>query len=174
MLCAALLAFSAVSEAGSKPFNYTASGGFETQAFHFPDGCDPGESIALTGASTSGPITTHEWVCAFFNGNTCTVPGGVPNAGFQVTFADSFEVIHFNSSDLLVQNLVSGTACNDFSSGPPFPFDGTLTVSNVGGTGKFVGATGTETLKFAGQYLDCNNGCIGYVTQHETGTVTTP
>jgi hypothetical protein len=96
-------------------------------------------------------------------------------AGSQSTFGNSLEVITFKATgDVLLQNLVSGTECVD-NSGPPFPFEGTLTVTNVGGTGKFAGATGTVTLKFAGQYLSCgNNGCVGIVQHKEKGSITTP
>ncbi len=176
-LCAVLLAFSAVSEAGSKPLNYTASGGFEQTPFsYFPDGA-PSGSITLAGTSTSGPITVHEWAAASANGNTCTPPSGVPNAGLQATYSDSLEIITFKATgDFLIQNLVSGTICIDLTSAsPPFPFYGILTVSNVGGTGKFAGATGTETLNFAGQFLSCGATlCVGYVRHDETGKVTTP
>jgi hypothetical protein len=170
----ALPAFSAVSEAWTQPLNYTASGSFESAVFAFPDG-NPSESITLAGTSTSGPITLHQWIAASLNGNKCTLPGGVSNAGEQGTFTDSFAVIRFKCGDLLVQTLVSGTFCIDLSvPGPIFPFAGVLTVKNIGGTGKYVGATGTETLNFAGHQLVGSTGAVGFVTQTETGTVTTP
>jgi hypothetical protein len=175
MLCALLLGFSAVSEAWTTSFNYTATGSFEPGFFLFPDG-NSSDSIALPGFSTVGPITLHEWDTGVLNGKTCAPPSGVPNAGSEVTVTDSVEVIRLDSTgDLLIQTLVSGTNCIDFSSGaPPYPFAGVLTVKNDGGTGKFAGARGTETLNFAGKFLSCgNNGCIGYVQQNETGTLTT-
>ena len=108
----------------------------------------------------------------------CTAPGGVP--GSLSDFADSLEIITFKKTgDVLLQNLVSGTECAASSiltgAPPPAPFEGTLTVTNVGGTGKFDGATGTVTLNFAGQYLSCgNNGCVGFVQHREKGSITTP
>jgi hypothetical protein len=59
------------------------------------------------------------------------------------------------------------------SPAPPFPFKGVLILTNAGGTGKFDVAKGTETLKFAGQYLDANVS-VGFVKHIETGKVTTP
>lgn len=177
-LCAffSFAVFGAVSGADAKPFNYTATGSFQPAVFVFPDGT-PADSITLTGTSTSGPITVQEWASGTGTSiGSCTPPGGAANSGSEGPFADSLEIITVQATgDVLIQNLVSGTECADFSVPPPIPFAGTLTVTNVGGTGKFAGATGTETLNFAGQYVSCgNNGCVGYVTHTETGTVTTP
>lgn len=163
------------SEAGTKKFDYIATGGFEPTLFIFPD-LNQGDSITLEGTSTFGPVTVHEWATGLSTQTvfpSCTLPGGA--AGSQSTFGNSLEVITFKATDdVLLQNLVSGTECVD-NSGPPFPFDGTLTVANVGGTGKFAEATGTVTLKFAGQYLSCgNNGCVGFVQHKEKGSITTP
>jgi hypothetical protein len=174
-LYATLLTFSAVAEAGTSPFNYIATGSFELSAFFFPDGTE-GTSITLEGPSTSRPITVHEWASG--KGKTigrCTPPGGKPNTGLKYTYTDSLEIITFKATgDFLIQNLVSGTQCFNIRAPFPIPFNGTLIVRNVGGTGKFAGATGTETLNFSGQYLSCNTGCIGYVRHDETGNVTTP
>ena len=79
------------------------------------------------------------------------------------------------SGDLMVQTLVSGTFCIDLtSSGPTYPFNGVLTVKNEGGTGKYAQATGTETLNFTGQQMIGSTEAVGFVTQTETGVVTTP
>ncbi len=172
MLCAmlSLASLGGSSEAATTPMNYTASGSFESSAFTFPDG-NPSTSITLTGKSTAGPVTIQEWAAAVFTANKCTPAGGAPNSGFEVIFKDSLEVITFvKTGDQLIQNLVSGSEC--FSLGP---FSGTLTVNNVGGTGRFAGATGTETLNFQGQYLTCGStGCVGSVQHSEVGSVTTP
>jgi hypothetical protein len=158
------------SEAGTTPMNYTASGSFGSSAFTFPDG-NPATSITLTGKSSVGPVNIEEWGAGAFDGKTCTPSGGAPNSGSEVNFKDSLEVITFvNTGEELIQGLVSGTEC--FSLGP---FSGTMTVKNVGGTGRFAGATGTETLNFEGEYLTCGStGCVGFVQHDETGTVTTP
>jgi hypothetical protein len=176
VLCALLFMTAVIrrAEAKSTPLNYTATGTFEPTLFVFPDGTQ-GDSITLQGTSTAGPITVHEWA----TGSTQTVfPPCVPSSGAAGTlgdFADSFEVITFQNGDVLLQSLVSGTECNASVSGPPIPFEGTLIVTNVGGTGKFAGASGTETLNFAGQYYVCGaTGCVGYVQHNETGRVTTP
>ena len=160
----------------TKKFEYIATGGFEPTLFIFPDGNQGVVSITLEGTSTFGPITVHEWAVGSSTQTVfppCTAPGGA--AGALYDFADSLEIITFKKTgDVLLQNLVSGTEC-DSNSGPPSPFEGTLTVTNVGGTGKFAGATGTVTLNFAGQYLSCgNNGCVGFVQHREKGTLTTP
>jgi hypothetical protein len=177
-----MIALATRSEAGSKTknFEYIATGGFEPTLFIFPDG-NQGDSITLEGTSTFGPITVHEWATGSSAQTVfppCTAPGGVP--GSLSDFADSLEIITFKKTgDVLLQNLVSGTECAASSiltgAPPPAPFEGTLTVTNVGGTGKFAGATGTVTLNFAGQYLSCgNNGCVGFVQHREKGSITTP
>ena len=172
MLCAALsLAVLANgSEARTNPMNYTASGSFGSSAFTFPDG-NPATSITLTGKATGGPVTIQEWGAGVFNGKTCTPPGGTTGSGSEVVFKDSLEIITFtNTGDELIQELESGTECFSFG-----PFGGTLTVNNVGGTGKFAGATSTETLNFEGLYLNCGStGCVGLVQHSEVGSVTTP
>lgn len=173
ILGASLLCFDAPSDAWTKPFNYTATGTFEPTLFVFPDGTQ-GDSITLQGTSTDGPITVHEWATGSSTQKVfppCVLSNG--EAGTLGDFADSFEVITFQNGDVLLQELVSGAECNA-NVGPPVPFDGTLIVTNVGGTGKFADATGTETLKFAGQYYVCGTtSCVGYVQHNETGTVTT-
>ncbi len=176
MLCAVffLTVLTGRAEAESTPMNYTASGAFGSSAFTFPDG-KRATSINLVGTSTSGPVTVREWAAGNFTGK-CTPQSGTPNAGSLVTFADSLAVITFESTGAqLVQNLVSGTECIDFTSGPPFPFAGVLTVENTGGTGKFAGATGTENLNFGGEFLSCGStGCVGFVQHIETGRAETP
>jgi hypothetical protein len=179
ILCAVLLGFDAPSEAKTQPFSYEASGTVEPTLFTFADGY-PTSSVTFSGMSTFGPITVNTWVAAG-GGQTvfpaCTAPGGVPGAGQEFKFNDHLDIIRFHaSSDVVIQNLVSGTICLDFSPvAPPYPFKGTLKVNNVGGTGKFAGASGTATENFVGEYVSCgNNGCVGYAEQHETGTVTTP
>jgi hypothetical protein len=180
ILCAVLLGFDAPSEAGTKAFSYEASGTVEPTLFTFPDEY-PTSSVTFKGMSTFGPITVNIWVAAG-GGQTvfppCTPPSGVPGAGEEFKFNDHLDIIRFHATgDVLIQNLVSGAICLDASSGfvPPFAFKGTLTVNNVGGTGKFAGAGGIATEKFVGEYVSCgNNGCVGYAQQDETGTVTTP
>jgi hypothetical protein len=180
ILCAVLLGFDVPSEAGTKPFSYQASGTVEPTLFTFPDGY-PTSSVTFNGMSTLGPITVNIWVTAG-GGQTvfpvCTPPSGVPGAGEEFKFNDHLDIIRFHATgDILIQNLISGTICLDASSGfvPPFAFKGMLTVNNVGGTGKFAGASGTATENFVGEYVSCgNDGCVGYAEQDETGTVTTP
>lgn len=162
-------------QAKTKPLNYTASGGFEPTVFTFADGTIA-DSITLTGISTAGPITVHEWASGSNTQTSfpaCTLLDG--EAGTLGDFADSFEVITFKNGDVLLQTLLSGSECNPNNATPPINFEGTLTVQNVGGTGKWAGASGTGTLNFAGQYYVCgNNGCVGHVQHNETGSVTTP
>jgi hypothetical protein len=163
-------------QAKTNPFKYAAAGSFGPDLYVFADGTS-GNSITLIGWSNAGPISAKEWGSGSANGKSCTPPSGVAASGVEVTFTDSFEIITvIRTGDQLFQNLVSGTECIDFTPPePPFPFDGTLTVQNVGGTGKFSGATGTETLHFTGQILNCGSSyCIGSVRHTEDGSVTTP
>jgi hypothetical protein len=177
-LCAVLVIFSAVSEAGDGiPFNYTVSGTFESQPgfSFFPDG-NEGGSITLQGANSFGPVTVQQWAAGLgVTAGPCTPPGGKPNSGTEYPYSDLIGVITFKANgDFLVQSLVSGEECIS-NAPPPASFGGTIILNNIGGTGKFAGATGTETLHFRGQYLSCgNNGCVGYVHQLETGMVMTP
>ncbi len=177
-ICAllSLVAFSKDSQAGksnkSESFSYTAAGTFDGPLdATFPDG-NPVFSITLQGTSTFGPVTVHEWAASPTEGASCTLPGGV--AGTQFSYADSYEVITFTATDeFLIQDLVSGSQCIS-DSGPPIPFNGTLTVTNVGGTGRFARATGQGTVNFGGQYLFLENGTVGYVQHKESGTLITP
>lgn len=185
-LVLSLVAFNKSSAAGTKtPFSYTAYGTFEgplNAVFpngnaDFPEGF-PVFSITLQGTgtfgSTTGPITVKEWA---FGGASVVSSCGPGGSGTELSYGDSYEVITFlTTGDVLLQNLVSGTQCLG-SSGPPTPFNGTLFVSNVGGTGQFAHAGGNATLNFAGQYLFfglTGNGTAGYVQHNEQGTVTTP
>jgi hypothetical protein len=166
------MSLASLAEAKTKPFNYTASGSFGPDLHVFADGTN-GNAITVS----SDKVTVKEWASGAPNGNTCTPPSGVAGSGTEVTFTDSFAIITvLATGDQLFQNLVSGTECIDLTpAAPPFPFNGTLTVQNVGGTGKFAGATGTETLNFAGANLNCGNtDCVGNVQHTETGSVTTP
>jgi hypothetical protein len=174
-LSTALLAFSAASEAGPTAFSLQAYGNFEASAFVFPDG-NGSDSITLPGTSSLGPVAVHAWAAGTGTPVKCTLPGGVADAGNEGRFTDLLETIRFASGDFLIQTLVSGTECADFSAGvPPFPFAGHLILRNDGGTGAFVGATGTVTEDFDGAYLSCGpNGCVGYVHHHETGHLITP
>jgi hypothetical protein len=175
----ALLSLTAVVprvQAKTNSFKYTATGTFGPDVYVFADGTS-GNSITVIGRSNAGPISAKEWGSGSSNGKSCTPPSGVVGSGVEVTFTDSFEIVTvIGTGDQLFQNLVSGTECIDFTPPkPPFPFDGTLTVQNVGGTGKFSGATGKETLHFVGQILNCGSSdCIGSVQHTEDGSVTTP
>jgi len=162
--------------AETNPFKYTATGFFGPDLYVFADGTS-GNSITEIGRSNAGPISVKEWGSGFANGKSCTPPSGVPGSGVDVTFTDLFTIITvIGTGDQLFQNLVSGTECIDFTPPePPFPFEGTLTLKNVGGTGKFSGATGSETLHFTGQSLNCGSSdCIGNARGTEDGSVTTP
>ena len=163
-------------QAKTNPFKYTATGFFGPDLYVFADGTS-GNSITEIGRSNVGPINIKEWGSGFANGKSCTPPSGVPGSGVDVTFTDLFTIITvIGTGDQLFQNLVSGTECIDLTPPePPFPFDGTLTLQNVGGTGKFSGATGRETLHFTGQSLNCGRSdCIGNTRGTEDGSVTTP
>jgi hypothetical protein len=172
----AALALASQARAGGKSsnvsFNYTATGAFQPAAFALADGTMP-DSITLQGSSNFGPITVQEWASAAPNqtGTPCTVPNvnAADAPGLEFVFADSEEIITvIKTGDVLVQNLTSGTTCQS-NANPPFPFNGTLHVVNIGGTGKFANATGDETLNFHGVYQWCNaTQCWGYVTHIES------
>jgi hypothetical protein len=68
--------------------------------------------------------------------------------------------------------------CHDFST-PPFPFLSTTTETGVvtGGTGKYLGATGTFTLNFKGATLSLDATGVrvfGWVKGNGVTTITLP
>ena len=110
------------------------------------------------GISNAGKFTDQAVIEFAPDGNKCTVPGGVANAGTEYTLVGNEAVVRFTATrDLLFYKGSSATVCQDFSTfpTPPFPFTTTTTETGVvtGGTGKYLGATGTFTLDFRGATL---------------------
>jgi hypothetical protein len=150
------------------------------------DGLDVANQFIMGGRmEPGGAYTADDIIQTKPNGNSCTVPGGVADAGSEGILVGSNSVWRFQpSGDLLYSHATAVTACQDLSSGsPPFPFVATNVLAFTGGTGKYAGATGTLTLKIAGVILSLLGGVSGtgpgfggFVSAHATGTgtLTTP
>jgi hypothetical protein len=85
------------------------------------------------------------------------------------------------TGDQLFGRFISATLCINFSSfpTPPFPFTVSGQGENIGGTGKYAGATGPYTFRTVGSYLifgfkDDIFGALGQFTFTTDGTLTLP
>jgi hypothetical protein len=134
------------------------------------------------GISNAGKFNDQAVIEFASDGKKCTVPGGVANAGTEFTLVGNVAVVRFTATrDLLFYKGNSATVCQDFSTfpTPPFPFISTAPLTGVvtGGTGKYLGATGTSTLNFRGATLALDAtgvGNFGWVKSTGVTTLTVP
>ena len=102
---------------------------------------------------------------------SCTLPGGVANAGTEFTLVGGSTVIRNQrgdlSGDLHFDRVTSFTQCIDFSTGA---YNFSFTDTTTGGTGKFEGATGTTTANGTGAILSL--GADGHVFGWDQATYT--
>jgi hypothetical protein len=77
-----------------------------------------------------------------------------------------------STGDIDTTKVVSGTECLDASHGLPFNFAGSATDAITGGSGQFVGASGTIHERFHGQVLtnDFNGHGFAWFTDSFSGT----
>ena len=155
-----LFAGAAPAEAGeTKVIKTKESGSFVAANFDFdhPDLSSPASYINGAGRDDPGGKFTAQNVDEFApDGKACTVPGGVAGKGTEFTLVGDVGVDRFTATgDLLFFKSTSGTLCQDFSTlpTPPFPFVLTETGAVTGGTGKYLGATGTFTFDVKGASL---------------------
>jgi hypothetical protein len=189
VVCVGLVAFGflvvAPSEAGeteTKVIKSKGSGAFVSANFDFdhPDLSSPGNYINGEAKSNAGNFTFQAVNDFAPDGKKCTVPGGVANAGTEFTLTGEVGVSRFNATgDLLFFKATSATVCQDFSAfpTPPFPFIDTETGIVTGGTGKYLGATGTftATVKGAALTLDATGvRSFGWFTNSSVTTVSVP
>jgi hypothetical protein len=179
------LLFAAVApvEAGTtKIIKSKGSGSFVSANFD-PDHANlstPAGYLNGEGISNAGKFTNQAVDEFAPDGNKCTVPGGVANAGTEFTLVADVSVFRFTATgDLLFLKSTSGTSCIDSSTfpTPPFPFILTETGIFTGGTGKYSGATGTFTFKVHGAFLSFDaTGARGFAWFEDTAvmTVTVP
>jgi len=82
---------------------------------------------------------------------SCTL-GAITNAcEFQLVAGGSGASIRSATGSVLVHTITGGTFCVEGTTGPPFNWASTETVSFSGGTGEFTGVTGTGTGVATGQ-----------------------
>jgi hypothetical protein len=147
--------------------------------FDHADLSDPASYSNGEGTSNAGKFTDQAVIEFAPDGNKCTVPGGVANAGTEFKLVGNVAVVRFTATlDLLFYKGTSATVCQDFST-PPFPFLSTTTETGVvtGGTGKYLGATGTFTLNFRGATLALDATGVrvfGWVKGNGVTTITLP
>jgi hypothetical protein len=163
----------------------TQSGSSVNVVFSF-DGLDVANRFIMGGRmEPGGAYTLDDIIQTKPDGNTCTVPGGVANAGTELILVGESGVLRFQpSGDLLYLEGRATTSCTDLSSGsPPFPFVATVSSAINGGTGKYLGASGGLTVNVSGLILSLPGGVNGagpgfggFVAAHATaaGTLTTP
>jgi hypothetical protein len=153
------IAVAVPAEAGTTTSKSTFSGSFVSDNFDFdnPALSSPASYGNTAGTnSISGGFTAQGNTELAPDGSTCTVPGGVAEAGTEFALVGDVAVIRNNKSgDLLFAKGTSATECADFSTfpTPPFPFVFTETGVVTGGTGAFSGATGTFSDKGKGAIL---------------------
>jgi hypothetical protein len=166
----------------TKVIKSKGSGSFVSANFDFdhPDLSSPGNYVNGEAKSNAGNFTFQAVNDFAPDGKTCTVPGGVANAGTEFTLTGEVGVSRFTAAgDLLFFKATSATVCQDFSAfpTPPFPFIDTETGIVTGGTGKYLGATGTftATVKGAALTLDATGvRSFGWFTNSSVTTVTVP
>jgi hypothetical protein len=147
--------------------------------FDHADLSDPASYSNGEGTSNAGKFTDQAVIEFAPDGNKCTVPGGVANAGTEFKLVGNVAVVRFTATlDLLFYKGTSATVCQDFST-PPFPFLSTTTETGIvtGGTGKYLGATGTFTLNFRGATLALDATGVrvfGWVKGNGVTTITLP
>jgi hypothetical protein len=180
-----LLAVRQDARANTVNFTETFSGSFTDALFSF-DGINLASQLIAAGEDKPGGKFTEEEVTEGKpDGNSCTVPGGVPNAATEFTLVGAAGVRRFQpSGDLLYYRVTSSTTCTDFSSGtPPFPFVASGSAVFTGGTGKYTGATGSYSASSSGVILSLPGGVsgagpgfgvLGSGSGSSTGTLNTP
>lgn len=132
----------------------TATSSFFTAPFSFVE-LAPGEAPAnyaiYSGTSNRGKFTGQGVSQSAPTGQTCTLPDG--SSGIELKLVGHVAVSRFErTGDLLFERGSPGSlvACFNLSNGT-FHEEGTVTI--VGGTGRFSGATGTETVVVDGALL---------------------
>jgi hypothetical protein len=181
IILAGLLLLAARKDARANTVNFkgTFSGSTTTTFFSF-DGVNLAGQGSAAGEQTPGGRFILQSIGEDApDGKSCTVPGGIPNAGTEFTLVGEATVLRFEpTGDLLYNHDTSRTTCIDFSSGsPPFPFVGSSSGVITGGTGKYAGASGSHTVSSSGVVLSLPSagfGAFGAFSGTVTGTMTIP
>jgi hypothetical protein len=108
------------------------------------------------GKSKGGDFSYQAVVEVAPDGHSCSVSGGVPNAGMEFTLVSPGARVAVlrdaSTGDLLFTKASSATLCADFSSLPSM-YDDQTANDITGGTGRFIGASGTITTTGNGAFL---------------------
>jgi hypothetical protein len=142
--------------------------------------------LTYTGKSSGGPLSgpyTGQGIsqtepvagtgCSFAPTTIASCTIGTDTAGCKYSFVGGAGANRISSTGDLAAFLISpgGSLCLD---GTTLAFEGTLTETSEGGTGKAAGTTGTTTHSFTGQLLisdPAGNG-FSWVADTYTGTLT--
>ncbi len=139
---------SSPAAAASKPFSGSGSYTLATINFSY-DGVTP--AVLLTGSETStlGPATFQVISETAATTNSCTAPDGTMGTVFNLVRSDAAGTwkmgqIYFTAGASPDAQCVSSTTGSN---------GGTIVYTITGGTGAFVGVSGSTTLPFTGQTL---------------------
>jgi hypothetical protein len=174
-----LLAVRRDAQAKTVDVTWTDSGTTSSTAFSFDGANLAGQAIAAGEQKPGGRFTLEGISQDAPDGESCTLTGGTPNAGIETAVVDGNAVMRFKpSGDLLYLHETSATTCIDLSGTPPFRLAGSASFVITGGTGKYAGATGTETGNLSGVILSLPSepgfGVFAAFNGTVKGTLTTP
>jgi hypothetical protein len=155
----------------------TTSGNFTTCPDDSSASTSTGNSTGVFGGPFTGqdvneivPVSGTGCIIAPTTIASCTL-GAITNAcEFQYVAGGSGASIRSATGSVLVHTITGGTICIEGTTGPPFNFAFTQTVSFSGGTGEFTGVTGTGTSVGTGQITTFD--FAGHGFSWSTGTFT--
>lgn len=168
----ALIVSAAPAALAKKPVQVKGSsaGSFVTANFSF-DGVEPGLTSIVNGSDTNGAFGGQGYTEYVATGDACTAPD--KTAGDQYRLVGAWLVTNYKNAVQLVAGSKNGSECVSTSTGV---FGGTITYTIAGGSGKYLGATGTGTDNFEGVVLfpdvSPGGGLVGTIVNQYTESIT--
>ena len=165
---AALLLLAGGTEAAERKFHATLSGSFVTTAIDTDGTGSKAVLTILNGSSSLGQIAAQgvgEWKNVALE--TC------PLGSIEAQIVTAKGVLQAPDGDTVFTEFTSGTSCSVPATGATtYTTEGSF----IGGTGRFLGATGALQATGTVQTLvsDPSNNEFGAVTTEVAGTLTTP
>ncbi len=136
-------------------------------------------SLAIVGFKSTQGSGTEQAVSELQNPNApdppspCLLPSGEPGLELTLLPGTGREVARFDSTgDLLFREITSETLCIDSTTFTTFSFSETAIIT--GGTGKYEGATGSNTFEGTGKVLDPAGTGLSELSGTFTGTIILP